>query len=608
MPKIPALPLRADPDGTENVIVEVDGMVQRGRLGALVGVLVDGVVAGLASIIEFLAEAIDTTDARVTEVDSHLQAARLDLDEAIEDIDAIGAQFRETDAAYLAETDERNFGMTAHRSDVSLFRSLAVKTCSRPGTFVTDRRGFGTADLSKRITPAEDGQRRRQIAAQHLAETDERSFGMTVHRPDISLFRSLAVKTCSRPGTFVTDRRGFGTADLSRPTPAPVVEATPTPVAPLLAPMFAPLLVGADGVPVQIYKDGLLQRRADLSSVSVTLASDNTDAVEHGDPVKIIPAALGDSATLLVSAADDRATVCAMPVSVINAPVPATFTAPFRVLMIGDSILNRAGAFHTKAYLDAWGYDPSFIGTMVGTNDTTASSPENGVAGEAREGWSLGNCTYADLATSAVAPIAPGGEAAYLALSKSARIGYNPFVRAATGGDDPSIVRNGHVLDFAFYQARFGFDAPDVVTIGLGTNDTSDYGPDLVGANMLANMTLLLTRLKAAWPGVKIVLYCPGTGRDGGVRDERWDARYIPMLHALFDARVAAGATNITIAPTWCMATGDAGYVLAAGETDPWTGALTAAYADAVHPRGATCRQLYRALAPYIAAAAADLI
>lgn len=58
MPKIPDLPLRDEPDGLENVIIEVGGIVQRGRLGALVGRLIDGAVAGLATTIEFLVAAI----------------------------------------------------------------------------------------------------------------------------------------------------------------------------------------------------------------------------------------------------------------------------------------------------------------------------------------------------------------------------------------------------------------------------------------------------------------------------------------------------------------------------------------------------------------------
>ena len=62
MPKVPDLPLLLAPDGEENVIVEVGGIVQRARLGGLVGAQIDGVVNGLTDIIGFIGDTLDATD------------------------------------------------------------------------------------------------------------------------------------------------------------------------------------------------------------------------------------------------------------------------------------------------------------------------------------------------------------------------------------------------------------------------------------------------------------------------------------------------------------------------------------------------------------------
>jgi len=60
MPKIPDLPERIDPTGEENVIIESGGNVLRARLGVMVGALIDGVINGLAAIIQMVADEVDS--------------------------------------------------------------------------------------------------------------------------------------------------------------------------------------------------------------------------------------------------------------------------------------------------------------------------------------------------------------------------------------------------------------------------------------------------------------------------------------------------------------------------------------------------------------------
>ena len=59
MPKIPNLPERTGLTGDENVIIETGGIVQRGRLGAMVGALIDGVVSGIGAIIQLVANEVE---------------------------------------------------------------------------------------------------------------------------------------------------------------------------------------------------------------------------------------------------------------------------------------------------------------------------------------------------------------------------------------------------------------------------------------------------------------------------------------------------------------------------------------------------------------------
>ncbi len=174
-----------------------------------------------------------------------------------------------------------------------------------------------------------------------------------------------------------------------------------------------------------------------------------------------------------------------------------------RVLFLGDSIGNNNFANYTRLKLSGYGFAPSFVGTL--------DNPDaSGTKGECRPGKRLTHYTYQ---STTFAPVAAGGEAAYLALTNAQRMDKLPFLRATTASDPADRVFNGYIFDLRFFLDRFGFADPDFVFLCMLTNDILG---GVALADMKAALDVIVRQIRLALPNAEIGIGIPTPARRGG--------------------------------------------------------------------------------------------
>ena len=415
-----------------------------------------------------------------------------------------------------------------------------------------------------------------------------------------ALFGWLEQRPTTRDGAYVTNREGglikdlSGTIDVEQVADDPFASGV----------MFVPLLVTAEGFEQTLYLKNLLPKRSLAGSVTATLSSTTTSASETGQDLNIAPGKLGSNAVLNLRSNSLPSATHFANVVVKNVPVQST-PKSVKVLMIGDSIVNRQGGFLLKQVLQSLNITATCIGTLRGSSSPTNPNDFTGELGEGREGWETGDFTYA--ITDRALVIAPGDETNYLeSMTKAEQMLRNPFLRAATGSDPGSIVRNGYVFDPAFYQSRFGLEAPDVVVYSVGTNDVRDRTAGTIYDAVLANDTIIQAQIRAAWPSAKILRMFPGTAINSE-RDALWETHYLPMLRAIQQAAANLADPKLIIAPTWALPNPESGYAFSA--TSPGgDGFYNGDWTDAIHPIQSSRQRLYEAVGAYTAAASLNII
>lgn len=352
------------------------------------------------------------------------------------------------------------------------------------------------------------------------------------------------------------------------------------------APLIGGHLVAFDDAETHLHARNILTERSDISRIRCSLYSDAaTDGSRSsysrlGDDELVVDLEKCGDTVYLQTRLDEvnpdtrhQATL-----SVVTPPVAPGALNTATVLMIGDSITNRQMAARVNAEATAKGYTLTFVGTLNGAGIGQISSDVTGPLGEGREGWEFGDFTYA--VTDRVSIVAPGDEATYLASDKATKQTKNPFLRIATGGDDPSVVRNGNVFDFDFYLDRFTLADPDVVFIGLGTNDIRDLNSPDLGPAITDGLTIMCGQIQAARPGTKIVIWFPPVSRSSD-RDTLW-IDYVEVISRLIKFVRDQADTDIRLLPVWAMASQEVGFSLDTGSTSD-LGVQTAILSDAVH-------------------------
>ncbi|MNM29959.1 hypothetical protein D3C81_405090 [compost metagenome] len=400
------------------------------------------------------------------------------------------------------------------------------------------------------------------------------------------------------PGTFSTDAEGGV-------LPQPGAQEQVARIPPFsLGLMFSPLIVTSDLYDQKLYAQNMLPRRQDAPAVEASVASTTTAASEKGEVLTINGQQYGSGAVLNLRDLESPSTRRFMPLTLKNVPVQTVPLSP-KILIIGDSICNRQGGYYLKQFLQALGLAPQFIGTMKGSAVASNAGDISGELGEAREGWETGDYTNAITDRAIILP--PGQEDAYKEMSKTDQRDRNPFARAATGSDPSSIVRNGYVFDPAFYQSRFGLETPDIVLQGLGTNDVRDRTAATIYSHVLSNDTIMHGQIRAAWPNAKIIRFVPGTAVSAD-RNALWTSHYLPLIRAMQKSIADRADAKTLLAPLWALTNPDVGYSFSTAGAADEDGFYAVDWSDPVHPWQASRIATFQALAPYIAAAALNLI
>lgn len=398
-------------------------------------------------------------------------------------------------------------------------------------------------------------------------------------------------------GVRVVDGDRGVLSDFTNPTLAKKREIQPRPLDDLL--VFSPVIATAADYESSIYIPGLLKRRELAASVQATLTSTSTAESATGHIIPLSATKYGAGATLSLRQPDEPDARLFMSLDLRN--VPHQTLTPVKVLLIMDSIGNYQAGYWLKQYLEQMGFAPTFIGTTNGEGTTIS----NGPLGECRPSWESGDFTY--LETGMGTPVAAGGEAAYMALSKTAKLAYNPFIRIATVDDPIDKVRNGYIFDMAFYLSRFGLASPDIIVNGMGTNDARDKNPTIIYDTVYDNDRVMHSQIVAALPSAKILRFVPPTSLTTA-RDILWASSYCEIIRAFKNCAADLFPAKVTIAPVWAMVNVDGGYILPSGVPARADGFIAGTYADQIHPQGATRVSIFKALAPFIGAQVLNII
>jgi hypothetical protein len=279
--------------------------------------------------------------------------------------------------------------------------------------------------------------------------------------------------------------------------------------------------------------------------------------VEGREQVVVNPDLCGNTGTLTVrrrGVGGDKQQRMASPVT-INTSDPIK-TGTKKVLFIGDSITNGGLARRVDIKLRTMGVVPTWLGTINSTDTYFNENATDGLPGEGRGGREFGDFTHA-LTVKMTVPTNP---ATYLAASKATKVGQNPFIRPSTGSDPANIIFNGYVFDFAYYIANFlaGVN-PDIVVIGLGTNDREFQTDTVAVQNVSDGVRVMMGQIRAALPAAKIAWWMPPGPRSHSLDDGRWE-RGNKIMRACSSWILTSGDANMHIIPAWAHVSPEIGW------------------------------------------------
>lgn len=479
---------------------------------------------------------------------------------------------------------------------------ISGSSATEPLEAVTDQESGG---IHRMMTPSfhEDRVHRVEEVSGGAALVGDDGGVSILHDEKGMILGPMEIAHTDAPGVFVVDEEGGVHAALA----GDLQEVPEEPV--IVGPLDEGILfsganiAAAKGQLVELHVPSMLVDRNRAAEVIASISSDSLPISAAGDDlVRFVASDFGSGATISIRSRNGTSDRLSKRVGIKTFDVPVAAAPTVKVLLIGDSIGNRQGPQLMQQVLTEWGVTAEWVGTLNSSASASNSNDATGPVNESREGWETGDFTLA--VNDRVTVIQPGQEAAYLAMSKTDKWPRNPFLRVATPDDAPADVRNGHVMDFAFYQARFALQAPDIVIWSLGTNDVRDRAEGTIEQDVRDNDALAYRRMRAAWPAVKVIRALPGTAIDPS-RNALWSTKYKRMFAGMFAAANEAGAI---VAPSWALVNHDVGYNWTSSPVDASGFTRQALWTDPVHPVGYARSALYRSLAAYVAAAALNLL
>lgn len=269
--------------------------------------------------------------------------------------------------------------------------------------------------------------------------------------------------------------------------------------------------------------------------------------------------------------------------------VPSAISAVnAKTLILGDSLNDYNGCYtQTIGRLRDMGATVTTIGTMEMTSEVPGDTVTE--LGEARSGREFADFVY--MHTDAVAPVAAGGEAAYLALTKVQKREWNPFLKVPNADDTANranMIQNGYIFDMRYYLTRFSLPDPDLVNINLGTNDESQQTVERALLQVQEGLRIIVSQTRRALPNAKIVLTLNALGR---YQDEtRWETKRRNTIHAHLKFARELNDPNLIVVPGYCLINRDVAYKYTSF-TDPATGMINRTLSDGIHYGEAGLRQ-----------------
>lgn len=251
-------------------------------------------------------------------------------------------------------------------------------------------------------------------------------------------------------------------------------------------------------------------------------------------------------------------------------------TASPKVMVIGDSLTYQGTVSAMNAKLAESGVTPTYIATY---------KEVGGLWAEGRPSWRFTNYTYKETyvnqnGSGTINPVT--NQAAYLALGTgpsdyAPRWSYNPFLRLATGSDNPAFVFNNYIFDMRYYLDRFAFPDPDIVMIALGTNDYANHTQSTAYANCTEALNIMFTQIRAALPNAKI-----GIVLNSLPSVDTWN-KTVPFFKHVFDVYGDREAEGVFVLPVFLTQDTKFIYGITVSSTDALTGVQTGTTADWVH-------------------------
>lgn len=373
-----------------------------------------------------------------------------------------------------------------------------------------------------------------------------------------------------------------------------------------LDPIYGPDMFLAYDRTLPLYAENLFADRGEptpIVSVSATLANElvGYEQTQAGGMFQIDPDGVGTAVTITAVPDGERARVKAK--SVVSKVLGGDLAgATARVLVIGDSISNRQTGYFADRVLDSLGANVTWIGTMNGANTTNATST-GGPLGEAREGWGTRDFLGTNLVDGdvplGVLPI--GDEADYLAGTKTAQLGYQPFlnpnISAGSAAPIVNISGTNYRFDMRFYLDRFDLDDPQIVAINLVMNDVFEDA-----SVYPANISYIIAEVRRVLPTARILLWATAMPRGFAVETRDRDI-WAPMRRVMVEkveALRTGGDANVYLASIWAHMTPIGGWSLTTVSTDA-AKVRNSLLSDDIHPTGIARQQHSEALAIAIA-------
>ncbi|KQN28302.1 hypothetical protein ASF00_10550 [Sphingomonas sp. Leaf34] len=430
--------------------------------------------------------------------------------------------------------------------------------------------------------------------------------GASVRQIDDALFR------IANPLGFVAFEIGIDGKVMFGPTEDVDIVVPPAPID--VTPVIGDELFLVSDRRLPIFGRNLLVSRSDDDLAVVSIESRKgapsqpyLDSVSRG-PLNLDPARTAATARLTVRKLGQRSTRLVKNLTAMVKTVPVVGSPAPKILLLGDSITNRATGFNIQLLLQSWGFAPVFIGTIVGSS-SGSSSNTGGVLGEGREGWAFSDLFGSKLTDGdvpyGVLPI--GQESTYATLTKTEKRGWQVFLNpnTATGAQTPIVTIGGvdYRFDLRFYLDRFSLANPDVVAINLAMNDKNEEGASQSLQQVTEGYGYLIDEIRRVLPSAQIVIWATMVPVDTNA-DVEWSNEWRPILASTINivaTRRAAGDTRLHLCSAWAHQSAEAGWDVAAGTLDPATGVATTTLSDTVHPGSIAREQANEALAAAIA-------